>query len=243
MPWDVKSRDTKSTTRPRYLDHILQDNIRLLGSTTAVDGLVPDSVDGPVHHSAVELDDLLDGIALGEVDRCTANLLGSLEALGHAVNDIYAGGATKSRRVGCHETNGTGAEYGDGFSWLEARDFDTVPAYKCCQKPQYQVSESYNIPVGKMSAYTVSYWLELCLPMCELTCEKNKVGLMLLSSGECQSVEVGVRNADVLGLACKKSAFIIPSTLGIISDLLGTDPWRRSLQHVSWFTRIQCRRD
>ena len=120
QPRDIEPRDAQPTARPRHPDHVLEHDIRLLRPAAARDRLVAHGVDGPVHHAAVELDDLVHGVALGEVNGRAANPLGGAEPLRHAVYDVDPRSTAQSRRVRGHQTDGAGAEDGDGLAGLEA---------------------------------------------------------------------------------------------------------------------------
>lgn len=95
IPRNIKTRNTHSSASACNTDHVLEYNIRLLGRPVRVNGLVANGIDGPVNHPAAVGDDLVDGIALREIDRDASNLFGGCEALGDSVDDINEGCATQ----------------------------------------------------------------------------------------------------------------------------------------------------
>lgn len=96
IPGKIKTRNTHSSARARNTDHVLEYNIRLLGSRIRVNGLVANAIDGAVNHLAVVGDNLVDGIALREINRDAANLFCECEALGDSVDDVNGGCAAQN---------------------------------------------------------------------------------------------------------------------------------------------------
>lgn len=125
---DVETDYTKTAGRAGDHDDLVEDNVRLLGGSAAVKGLVADGVDGAVDHAAVHLDDLLNGVRSLEVDGDAANLLRDGETLWDGVDDVDTAGTADGGGVGGHQTDGAGAEDGNGLAGLEAGEDDAVPA-------------------------------------------------------------------------------------------------------------------
>lgn len=81
-----------------------------------------------VHVPAAQFLDLLRRIALGKVDGDAAYLLGLVEALFDAVDDVDERGAAEFRRVRSHKADRARAKYHDRLARLEAGELYTVPA-------------------------------------------------------------------------------------------------------------------
>ena len=72
--------------------------------------------------------DLLDRVALGEVDRDRADLLGLRQALGDPVDDEDLRGAAQQRRVGGHQPDRTAAVHRDALAGRDLGEFAAVVA-------------------------------------------------------------------------------------------------------------------
>jgi hypothetical protein len=90
--------------------------------------LITNRIHRPVNHPTIVTDDLVDGIALGEIDRDTAYLFGGGEALGNSVDDVDERRTAQDSGVSGHQTDGACTEDSDAFAGLESGDFDAVPA-------------------------------------------------------------------------------------------------------------------
>jgi hypothetical protein len=126
---NVKSRNTKTAGSSGDADELIKDNVRLFLITALVHCLVADSIDSAVNHlSTIELDDLVYGVTLGEVNALTADLLCSIQSLLDLIHNVDLTGSTKDGRVGGHQTYGTSTKDCDAVTGLETRELETVPA-------------------------------------------------------------------------------------------------------------------
>ena len=90
-----RSWNAQPTCRPRDGNNLLEHNVGHFLITTTTSGLVSHSIDSTIDHAAVVFDDLLDGVALAEVNGCASDLLGLGKTLWHTVDDVNFTGAAE----------------------------------------------------------------------------------------------------------------------------------------------------
>jgi hypothetical protein len=138
---DVQSGDAELARRADDPNQVVDHDRRVLlgwlvgvvlGVGVDVGGvrrLVADGVDALVDHPAVRLDDLVDRIALREVDRVGVTVVfGQFEPARYLVYDVDFGCALDLRAVGGHQPNRAGAEDRDRLAGLKIRQLGAVPA-------------------------------------------------------------------------------------------------------------------
>jgi len=129
MRWPLV--DTHHADGPRGTDDVdqpVQDELRVLLAGRVV-GLVAHGLHAAVDAVAVgRVHDLLDRVALREVDRCRAVRLGQLETVGDLVHDEHLGGAEQEGAVRRHQSDRAGAVHGNAVPYADLCEHGSVEA-------------------------------------------------------------------------------------------------------------------
>lgn len=119
--WNIETGNAEASCRSGDHNELVQDNVRLLLVTALVNSLVADSIDSTVDHlSTVELNNLLNRVALGEVDTLTSDLSCSVQSLLDLINDEHSASSSQNSGVSGHQTYRAGTEDCYGVTRLEA---------------------------------------------------------------------------------------------------------------------------
>jgi hypothetical protein len=124
----VQTRDPQPASRARDVDELVENHVRDFFVAVPAHGLVAYGIDRAIYHAAIGFDDLVDWVAISEVDGYAADFLGGVEAFFHLVNDEDFTRAAKDAGVCCHKPDWTGAEDCDALTSLKAREDEAVPS-------------------------------------------------------------------------------------------------------------------